>query len=605
MKSIVNLARWVFGRVGLLRPFRPLVRMYPWGLPAIAALGVLSSLAEGIGISLFIPFFQSLRAGGTASTGNPIIDAMSRLFPGPSEERLAAILFTILLAVVLSSFLAYLNRLLFHWLEARVAHQLRMRLFTQYLYVSYGFHEESDPGDIIGSLTEETSRTSAALSMLVSLIVAGCTLGVYTALLFLISWQLTILVAAAMLVISTIVRLLTRHAKAIGRSETEANSRLVERMIEGVEGMQLIRAFGRESYELERFRSASYAVSQLHLRIAKLRAGVYPIYEILAGTLLVLVLFRVVLAPQSLPAVLVFLLVLYRMQPKVQTWDSARISLDGLLGAVEKVAALLYVGDKRFIMPGKMPFESVREAIVFENVSLLYSHQQTPALSSVSFRIPARRMTALVGPSGAGKSTVVKLLLRLYDPTSGTIRVDASPLQQLDLTAWRRSIALVSQDVYIFNTTIRENIAYGRLEATEEAIMDAAMRADAHEFITQLPEGYDTRVGDRGIRLSGGQRQRISLARALVRDPALLVLDEATNAVDSISEQTIRQALETLRGDCTIIVIAHRSSTVERADRVVVLDEGRLIEEGDFATLLARQGLFSRLYALQRPATIA
>lgn len=213
--------------------------------------------------------------------------------------------------------------------------------------------------------------------------------------------------------------------------------------------------------------------------------------------------------------------------------------------------------------------------------------------------IPAGKTTALVGPSGAGKSTLIKLILRMYDPTKGAIYVDDYNLREMDIKSWRGRIAVVSQDVYVFDTTVRENIAYGRLEATEAEIITAAKLAEAHDFICEFPQGYDTHVGNRGIRLSGGERQRIALARAIVRNPDILILDEATNALDSISEHLIQQALETLSQDRTVIVIAHRLSTVEHADHIIVLEEGRVREQGNMECLLQRNGLYAQLYNLQ------
>jgi subfamily B ATP-binding cassette protein MsbA len=233
-----------------------------------------------------------------------------------------------------------------------------------------------------------------------------------------------------------------------------------------------------------------------------------------------------------------------------------------------------------------------------------YEPDEPPALDDVSLTIPAGRTTALVGPSGAGKSTLVKLLFRFYDPDEGTVTVDGRPLPELALGSWRDRIALVSQDVFLFNATVRENIAYGRPGATDAEVEEAARRADAHAFIRRLPQGYDTELGDRGVRLSGGQQQRITLARAIVRNPELLILDEATNALDSRSERLIQDALDLFGEGRTVVIIAHRFSTIEQADHIVVLEGGRVREEGDRESLLAHEGLFSELLALQRGAVL-
>jgi subfamily B ATP-binding cassette protein MsbA len=241
----------------------------------------------------------------------------------------------------------------------------------------------------------------------------------------------------------------------------------------------------------------------------------------------------------------------------------------------------------------------LKRSLTFQSVGFRYNSTDKPALQENSFSIIKGKTTAIVGPSGAGKSTLIGLICRFYDVTEGEIYVDEHPLRELDLVSFRSHIAIVSQDIYIFNTTVRDNIAYGRLDATEAEIINAAKQANAHEFITKFPEGYDTILGDRGVRLSGGQRQRIALARAIIRDPQIFILDEATNALDSVSENIIQEAINTFGQNRTVIIIAHRLSTIEQADKILVLQEGRVVEQGNFQQLLKLNGLFTRLYHLQ------
>ena len=232
----------------------------------------------------------------------------------------------------------------------------------------------------------------------------------------------------------------------------------------------------------------------------------------------------------------------------------------------------------------------------FQKVNFAYPQTNILALKDINLFIPKGKTTALVGPSGAGKSTLIKLFCRYYEPTSGTIDVDGDVLTQLNLGDWRDRIAIVSQDIHIFSDTVRQNIAYGKLHATDEDVVAAAKQANAHEFICQLPRGYDTPVGDRGVRLSGGQRQRIALARAIVRNPEILILDEATNALDTLSEYVIQQALQIFGRDRTMIIVAHRLSTIEQADQIVVIEAGRIAEQGTLSELLTQAGLFKQLY---------
>lgn len=252
--------------------------------------------------------------------------------------------------------------------------------------------------------------------------------------------------------------------------------------------------------------------------------------------------------------------------------------------------------DKTYIVSGSIAFKSLKSGISFKYVSFSYHSADKLALDNISLHIPRGKTTAFVGTSGAGKSTLIQLLYRFYEVSVGEIYVDHYPLKKLDLISWRDRIAIVNQEIHIFSGTISENIAYGRLDATEAEIITAAKQANAHDFILRLPFGYDTHIGDRGVKLSGGQRQRIALARAIIRNPDILILDEATNALDTISEQFIQETLKTVGGDRTVIIIAHRLSTIEQADQIIVLDQGKIVEKGNISQLLKQDGLFARLY---------
>jgi len=248
---------------------------------------------------------------------------------------------------------------------------------------------------------------------------------------------------------------------------------------------------------------------------------------------------------------------------------------------------------------GTLPYQQLCEGIHFNNISFAYPNRQELVLKDISLYLPRGTTLALVGGSGAGKSTLADLLPRFYDPKSGSITLDGIDLRQFDFTTLRKSMGIVSQDTFLFNNTVRNNISYGRPEATEEEIIDAAKRANAYEFIMRLPKGFDTLIGDRGVLLSGGQRQRLAIARALVQDPDILILDEATSALDTVSERLVQQAIEELSRDRTTLVIAHRLSTVQKAHQIAVLDQGRVVEVGTHSELLRKGGYYARLYSMQ------
>jgi len=376
-------------------------------------------------------------------------------------------------------------------------------------------------------------------------------------------------------------------------------------MVQVIDGIKVVRAFGRETYEQNQFDSVSKRVSRLLMKLILAGGFVNPVYEILAGGLLVYILFTTLQASSALTPLLVFIFVLYRLQPKVKELDEQRVKLHSLSASVDDVISLLDHSAGLHTVSGNVSIHGLKAGIRFDAVSFYYSNSEKPALNNVSICIEQGRTTALVGPSGGGKSTLIKLILRLYDATEGDIFVDDLPLKELDLALWRTQIALVSQDVYLFDATVRENIAYGRLDASPDEIVEAASQADAHGFISQLPDGYDTQIGERGVRLSGGQQQRIAMARAFLRKPEILILDEPTSVLDTISEHLIQKALETLNKSCTLILIAHRLSTIKQADHIIVLEQGRVFEQGNLHQLLARQGLFARLYQLQFPGDTA
>ncbi len=584
----------------------PLLKLYPWAIPTIIILGIISSFSEGLGISLFIPLLQSVsepssQLSNQLSHSNYLVDNLNKLFLNySSQTRLLIIALCILVSIIIKNALTYINGILFSWFNARIGHRLRSKIFEQLLNVSYSFLETNESGKLMNTLASETWRTSQALSTLVGLIITTCTISVYVVLLILISWRLTLLVTVCMALISFTIQLLTRRIKILGEEAVEANSNLAIRMWEGFAGMKTIRSFGQETYEQKRFDQTSNQVRTTFLRLDILSGIVSPLSEVLSAILLLCILVVALLQDKTaLPTLLTFIFILYRLQPQVKQLDGARVGLMALTSAVDEVISLLDCSDKPYIRSGSIDFPSLTQGIYLKSVDFYYNPSEKPALEDMTLSIPACKTTAIVGPSGAGKSTLIGLICRFYDATSGEIYVDNYPIQELNLNDWRHQIAIVSQDVHMFSTTVLENIAYGRLDATEKEIIAAAKLANAHNFITQLPQGYDTKVGDRGIRLSGGQKQRIALARAIVRNPQILILDEATNALDSISEHLIQEALNTLSQNRTVIVIAHRLSTIEQADQIIVLDEGRVAEQGNLKQLLKLNGLFARLYNLQ------
>jgi len=583
--------------LGALRALFPVLRLRAWMLSGIVILGVLAALSEGLSITLFIPLVQN-QMGTQTGGGTGRLTALFQAIP--SEHRLLWIGFSIFLCMVLKNVLGYGYSLLFQSVNALIGHRLRCGILRQLLSVSQSYLDSHDSGKLINVLATETWRVSSACTFLASVVISVCIILIFSILLLLISWKLTLITGCSVLLISQIIRYLTRQRKRIGIQGTEANAELTQRMIETLHGMKLIRAYGRESHEQARFDMASRAVSKAFFKLDRISGLVHPVSEILTVALLLgILLTTAMLAPGQMAVSLAFLLLLYRLQPRIKQLDVDRVALDSLSGAIEEVRNLLDESDKPYLRSGTRMAASIDKGIIFDNVSLRYNSGKGAALKHVTCSINIGETTAFVGPSGAGKSSLINLICRFYDPSAGHLLIDGVPLPEFDLAWWRNQISVVSQEVYLFNASVAENIAYGKLDATREELVEAARKAHALEFIEELPDGFGTILGDRGIRLSGGQRQRLALARAFIRDPQILILDEATNSLDLISEGVVQDALEEFGKNRTVLVIAHRISTIEHADKIIVLDSGRVVESGTVTQLLAADGLFSRFYALQ------
>src|SRR6516225_6039356 len=518
----------------------------------------------------------------------------------PSEHRLLWIGFSIFLCIVLKNVLGYGYSLLFQSVNSLIGHPLRCGILRQLLSVSQSYLDTHDSGKLLNTLATETWRVSAACTVLASVIVSVCITLIFSVLLLLISWKLTLITGCLVLLISQIIRQLTRQGKRMSIQATAANAELTQRMIEMLDGMKLIRAYGRESHEQDRFDVASRAVSKAFFKLDRISGLVHPLSEILTVALLLgILLTTAIVAPGQMAVSLAFLLLLYRLQPRIKQIDVDRVALDSFSGSVEEVRSLLEESDKPYLRSGTRVPASIEKEIIFDNVSLTYDSGKGAALKRVTCSINIGETTAFVGPSGAGKSSLINLICRFYDPSAGHLLIDGVPLPELDLAWWRNQIAVVSQEVYLFNASVAENITYGKLDASREELVEAARKAHALEFIEELPDGFETILGDRGIRLSGGQRQRLALARAFIRDPQILILDEATNSLDLISEGVVQDALQQFGRNRTVLIVAHRLSTVQHADKIIVLDSGRVVESGTLTQLLASGGLFSRFYALQ------
>jgi subfamily B ATP-binding cassette protein MsbA len=388
----------------------------------------------------------------------------------------------------------------------------------------------------------------------------------------------------------------------------KANGHFTAVALEFINGIRTVHAFATQDFERHRFHRAIDQIYRSATGVAKLAALVEPLTQGVASTLLIVMVvgafhFFVDNGQLRATALLTFLLAMLRTFPLIAHLSNARINFNSLQGSLHNINALLRRRDKPYLADGHTAFTGLTQAIDFVNVTFAYEASR-PVLRDLTLSSPRGQTTALVGASGAGKSTLADLIPRFFDPTQGHILIDGIDLRTFSVQSLRRRLAVVSQDTFIFNASVQYNIAYGLEDIDVEAIAEAARLANASEFIQALPDGFETELGDRGVRLSGGQRQRIAIARALLRNPEILILDEATSALDSITERLIQASLEKLSVGRTVVAIAHRLSTIMRADQIIVMDQGCIVERGSYRDLIERRGYFWQYHQMQQDVAV-
>ncbi|TJV46901.1 MAG: ABC transporter ATP-binding protein, partial [Mesorhizobium sp.] len=557
-------------------------------LPAVVMLGLASAALEGFGIGLIIPLLGIIMGQGD-QTGMAGFSAVFQHFGSDLSERdrLIVISAAILASIVLKNVFAFANTLLTTFIYGKASHSIRSALSEQLLRVGYPFFLQQSPGRLLNIISNESWRASDAIQIMLTAIVSASAAIILLAFLLLLSWQMTLLVTLGLVVVQIAHAVLSANLKAPSRSVASRNSDLASQMLHLVHAGRLIRIFGQESREKATFDQASDAVRRAAFVLLTRQGALPPLTEVLHAMLFLAVVIGAWFVGVSFPLIVAFVILLYRLQPYMRALQMAWSQLQGLSGSLEEVVWMLDPTDKPEPPRGHRPFQGLAQGIKFDDVTFTYSgkDQRAVVLHSAAFEIRSGRSTALIGRSGAGKTTIVNLLCRFVEPDAGRILVDGSPLDQIDPSHWRRHIALASQDLELVDGTIFENIIYGQDAASAGDAQRAAKLAEAHEFIEHLPQGYQTVVGYRGVNLSAGQRQRIALARALVRDPDILILDEATNAVDGLSEAAIVETLKSRAGRRTTIVISHHHSTISFCDDVVILSGGRVKKQAPFAAL--------------------
>ena len=568
-------------------------------------LSLSAAVFEGFSIGMLIPFLQTLTPGSsnTLQTGWPFIDQYVLGVGASQISRLYRICGLILLGTWLRSVLSYLASALGMKARALVIEDLRMQIVDQLQAVSLSFFSKKRSGEIINSLTNELGRVSAAFGVQVTTITLSFLLAVYIALMFLISWELSLMIVVSFGLLSVGLTRLLKRIRGSGQRVTNSSAHFVSLAGEFIGGMRTVIAFNTQQFERERMQRAANKIARAIIMNSRLTLMVQPLSQAVVGTVLIVVIvmatqFFVLPGKLDLALLLAFLFALLRLMPLVHQVNGQRGQWASTRASLTNIEEILSTEGKPYLIDGSRSNVVFRNEIVFDNVSFGYEPDEL-VLQNIDLRLPRGKTTAIVGASGAGKSTLVDLIPRFYDPTSGRILIDGVDLRDLRVAELRKKIAVVSQETFIFNDTVAANIAYGTPGVSFDQIRDAAEKANALQFVESMTEGFETVLGDRGVRLSGGQRQRIAIARAILRDPEILILDEATSALDSVSEKLVQQSLENLRRGRTAIVIAHRLSTVENAEWVVVLEDGMIAEQGTYEDLLSRKGQLWEYHAIQ------
>jgi subfamily B ATP-binding cassette protein MsbA len=538
---------------------------------------------------------------------HPVHGWLNRLIQSTVGNNSFAILkfavLAVLLIAVADALCSYAEKYLTTSVGQWVMHDLRRTLYSHIQRLSLAYHDQKQTGDLISRVTSDIDAIQSFIaSGLLGVLVDCLTLLGMVAVMFYINWRFTLIALSVAPVLFAIVYSYTRRIKRAAREVRKMEGEMVSIVQEVLSSIHVVRAFGREDYEQRRLEEQSLEGVEVALRARGLKARLSPLVQIIVAVGTALVLWfgaRMVLERTlSVGSLIIFIFYLEKMYKPMQDLSKMTDSFSKAAAGYERIREVLDTDNQIKDLKGARPAPRFKGEIEFDRVNFAYE-AAIPVLKQVSFDIKPGQVAALVGPTGAGKSTIVSLIARFYEPSLGAVKIDGADVRRFRQKSLRSQISFVLQDTVLFHAAIWQNIAYGKPEASRREILRAAELANAHEFIDKLPEGYDTMVGERGVTLSGGQRQRIAIARALIRDTPILIMDEPSSGLDAASEKLVFEALDRLMEGKTSIVIAHRLSTIRKADVIFVVDAGTIVEHGKHEDLIKLGGVYAKFHEIQ------
>ena len=540
-------------------------------------------------------------SGAYAWLVKPVLD---EIFINRNEALLLVLPVALFAISVLKGAFSYGQNYLMNYVGNQVITDIRQELFNKLIRLPVTYHDANTSGRLVSRVVNDvTVMANAVAGVLKDVFQQGLT---FLAMLGVIIYQNWRLGAVSVIVVPLAVLTMTRMGKrlrALAASGQERMGDMASTLQETLSGIRMVKAYGREEAEAERFKASNkafYDTRMKAIQVSSLGSSHMEVIGVVGVAAIIWYGGSLVISGDMTPgAFFSFLTAMFMAFTPIRKLSGSNNEIQQALAAAERVFSVIDLQTEQEIDRGRSDMPPIRRSVVYQDVTFLYEGQTVPAVSDIDLEIKAGEMVALVGSSGSGKTTLANLLPRFYEPTAGRLLIDGVDIQSFTLASLRAQIGIVAQDVVLFDDTVLNNISFGRKGATEAEIEQAAKLAYAHDFIERLPQGYQTMIGERGVKLSGGERQRVAIARAILRDPPLLILDEATSALDSESERVVQLALSNLMEHRTTLVIAHRLSTIQRSDRIVVLNRGTIVEMGTHDELLLRGGHYKRLHAMQ------